>query len=232
MEQEQWARVAERLGIDALDLIAALAGESLGGGEDPSVAARSADGYRLLRYAEVLSELARAAELSADAIPLSERAARRAQPEPTALSARVRRRIASAPPEKRLAIVCEVVEEATASPARDTRGQIDGAGRAARALIALERETGDPQALPRGLAGALAAHLGGNTAAHERWADYLADASAALRRRSGTNVAARRRHRASRQRVLPTSSAWGASQGLNRQLELWSAELLDAEEGR
>ncbi|MHB1504907.1 MAG: hypothetical protein ACYCTL_12330 [Acidimicrobiales bacterium] len=192
-----------------------------------------AHGYRLLDQARVVRDLAHAAEVPPEQIALAERASRRIANQLAKISAEVRSRVAGTPPESRPEIVARVVSKMAVSPARDTAGDGRDAERAARALIRLEGNDEFPEgSLPEQLASAIAQMLSANAEAVERWADYLGAASTALRRRSGTNAAARRGRRASHQRSLPTSSAGGASTASSDQLELWPGELLDAKEGQ
>lgn len=181
-------------------------------------------GYRLVEHARVIRTLAEAAELGPEQIGLPERASRRIATRLAEIAAEVRDRTQGMPPSERPAIVAEVVSETSLSPAGDTPVDRQDAERAARAVMRMV--AGDDNAVPERLASAIAEILGADPDALERWADYLADASALLRRRGGRGLeVGGRRHRA-----LPRKRAGGAA-GYD-QMELWPAELLSAEEGR
>jgi hypothetical protein len=147
-----------------------------------------AHAYRLLDQARVITELARAAEIEPAAVALGQRVAQRIRRDLPAVTARVRSRTSSSPTDARAAIVCEVAHEEAVSRAGDTRPSPSHA-RAAKALVDLERGLRTPTQLPSLLAGAIASQLGDDSAAHERWADYLADAAAALRHAGGDPTA-------------------------------------------
>lgn len=192
-----------------------------------------AHGYRLLDQAQIVRELAHAAEVPPGQIALPERASRRIGNQLATISAEVRSRVAGTPPESRPEIVASVVSKMAVSPAGDAAGDGRDAEHAARALMRLEGNDEFPErSLPGQLASTIAQMLSANTEALERWADHLADTSALLRERSGTNPRARRRRRASHQRALPTSSAGDASRASKNQRELWPEKLFDAKEKR
>lgn len=65
MDRAQWTRVGNRLGINPVDLMAAVADESAGASEDLSASARSADDQRL---AYSVAEAASALGVSRDLV--------------------------------------------------------------------------------------------------------------------------------------------------------------------
>lgn len=65
MERAQWTQIAQRLNIDPIDLLAAVADASHGGSEDVSAPVQSADGARL---AYSVQELASALGVSPDLV--------------------------------------------------------------------------------------------------------------------------------------------------------------------
>ena len=185
-----------------------------------------AHGYRLVDHARVIRALAEAAKLTPEQVVLPERTSRRIATRLEEVAAEVRHRTEGVPGSERSAILAEVIAEAGVSPAGDSVARCPMEQRAARALVRLAND-GDG-AVPERLASAIAEILGAELAALERCADYLADASALLRRRGGNQSNLRGRRQPRRQRAFPASAgAGGVPAG---QLTLWQHELPDAEE--